>query len=153
MKSDYYYKGYWCWHFQREILLLLLFQVLLLPELLNYHIIHRDKIILPSKYFSDSSEQMPPNNAECLTYLLQSARERCMMFYLCFPLLSSCGNIHVWLTYAWATHSYVLMCICGCSLFLCFKLRIWPLVAISRHLCFHAIELRTVVDRWYCGSM
>ena len=94
------------------------------------------EIFLPSNLLS--IERATANAHISMNFVL---REGCAALYFTLPFLSSV-EWYIWLSYmATFTCTYVCM-------WFSFLDWIWPLVAISRHLCFHSSTLRTVFDRW-----
>ena len=90
MTTYYYCKGYWCWHFQREMLLLLFLPVLHEPRLYQNIIA---EIFLPSNLLS--IERTNANAHISMNFVL---REGCAALYYTLPFLSSL-EWYIWLSY------------------------------------------------------
>ena len=143
MSAYYYWKGYWCWHFQRKMLLLLL--LLVLHEAWLYQNYRRNLLAIQSSLDSTNKRQCShiheflEEGCAALSY-----NTRYYLFLFCWVV------IHV--TSLYEIRSHVLMCfVCICGSL--FYSGIWPLVAISRHLCFHSSLIWTVyyISCWHAA--
>ena len=107
-----------------------LYRAYVIPEIIA-------EIFLPSNLFS-----IQVTNANA--HISMNLREGCAALYYTLYLFSS-FEWYMWLSYMNYAHMYL------CVVWFSLSFWVWPLVAISRHLCFHSSVLRTVyfISCWH----